>query len=125
MNALTEIDIKIPVIGLMKDENHRTNSILFDNNEIILDKTSNLFKFLCNVQDEVHRYAISFHHNVHGKNLLGSKFDQIKGIGKVKKRMIMEILGDVNFEAKLMDLPLTNLQKEEILKISVRNGIIP
>ena len=117
LKALEEINVKIPVIGLMKDEHHRTNSILYNNNEILLEKSSSLFKFLTNVQDEVHRYAISFHHNVHGKNILSSKFDQIKGIGKVKKKMIMQILGELDFEEKLSKMPLTEVQKKEILKI--------
>lgn len=117
LKALEEINVKIPVIGLMKDEHHRTNSILYNNNEILLEKSSSLFKFLTNVQDEVHRYAISFHHNVHGKNILSSKFDQIKGIGKVKKKMIMQILGELDFEEKLSKMPLTEAQKKEILKI--------
>ncbi len=117
LKALKDLDIILPVIGLMKDDHHRTNSILYNNQEINLEKNSNLFKFLTNIQDEVHRYAISFHHNVHGKNQLSSKLDEIKGIGKVKKSMIMKIIGEVDFEEKLMKLPLSQSQKEEILKI--------
>lgn len=117
LKALSDLNINIPVIGLMKDEHHRTNSILYNNEEIILEKNTSLFKFLTNVQDEVHRYAISFHHNVHSKNLINSKLDLIKGIGKVKKKMIMDIVGEIDFKEKLEMLPLTNIQKEEILKI--------
>lgn len=117
LKALSDVEITLPVIGLMKDDHHRTNSILYNNQEILLEKNSNLFKFLTNIQDEVHRYAISFHHNVHGKNQLSSKLDKIKGIGKVKKNMIMKIIGEVDFYNKLMNLPLSQSQKEEILKI--------
>lgn len=117
LKALSDLNINIPVIGLMKDEHHRTNSILYNNEEIILEKNTSLFKFLTNVQDEVHRYAISFHHNVHSKNLISSKLDLIKGIGKVKKKMIMDIVGEIDFKEKLETLPLTDIQKEEILKI--------
>lgn len=117
LKALKDLEINIPVIGLMKDDHHRTNAILYNNQEIQLEKSSPLFRFLTNIQDEVHRYAISFHHNVRGKNLISSKLDLIKGIGEVKKKKVMSILGDVDFEEKLKKLPLTDIQKEEILKI--------
>lgn len=117
LKVLKALEINIPVIGLMKDDHHRTNAILYNNQEIQLEKSSPLFRFLTNIQDEVHRYAISFHHNVRGKNLISSKLDLIKGIGEVKKKKVMSILGDVDFEEKLKKLPLTDIQKEEILKI--------
>ena len=117
LNVLNELEINIPVIGLMKDDRHRTNAILYKNEEIILEKNTPLFRFLTNVQDEVHRYAISFHHNVHGKNQISSKLDGIKGIGTVKKNKILSILGEVDFVEKLNKLPLTDIQKQEILKI--------
>ena len=117
IKALKDIDISIPVMGLKKDDNHRTDTIIYNDQEIIIEKKSALFRFLTNIQDEVHRYAISFHHNVHSKNILSSKLDEIKGIGKVKKKMIMEIIGDVDFSEKLNKLPINDEIKTEILKI--------
>ena len=117
LEALNKLELSIPVMGLVKDDNHRTNAILFNNEIIELDKKSSLFKFLTNVQDEVHRYAISFHHNTHAKNILSSKLDNIKGIGKVKKAEILKVLGEVDFKEKLESLKLTEEQRQEILKI--------
>ena len=91
--------------------------MLYNNNEIELDKKSSLFKFLTNLQDEVHRYAISFHHNTHAKNTISSKLDAIPGIGKVKREQILKVLGEPDFEEQLKTLKLSDEQREEILKI--------
>lgn len=117
IEALNEIDVKLNVIGLIKDDNHRTDAILYNDEVIKIDKRSNLFKFLTNVQDEVHRYAISFHHNTHGKKMVESKLDAIKGIGKVKKNKILSILGEDNFEENLRKLSLNEEQIKQVLEI--------
>lgn len=115
--ALNSLELRIPIIGLVKDDNHRTDRILYNEKFYDLDKHSFLFKFLTNVQDEVHRYAISFHHNTHAKSVISSKLDQIKGIGKVKKNQILNVLGEVDFKEKLTKLKLSEEQIKEILKI--------
>lgn len=115
--ALNSLELRIPIIGLVKDDNHRTDRILYNERFYDLDKHSFLFKFLTNVQDEVHRYAISFHHNTHAKSVISSKLDQIKGIGKVKKNQILNVLGEVDFKEKLTKLKLSEEQIKEILKI--------
>lgn len=117
LKALELIDVKIPVMGLVKNDNHKTEAILFNNEEIALDKKSNLFYFLEAMQDEVHRYAISFHHLRHGKDTFSSLLDNIKGIGPVKKKQILKIIGTMDFLEKLEKLKLTKTQKEEIKKI--------
>ena len=117
LEALDEIDVKLNVIGLVKDDFHRTDQILYNDELIKIDKKGNLFKFLTNIQDEVHRYAISFHRETHTKKLIESKLDSIKGIGKVKRNQILSILGDVNFEEKLQKLKLSKEQIDEVLKI--------
>ena len=117
LEALDEIGVKLNVIGLIKDDFHRTDAILFNDEVIHIDKKSSLFKFLTNIQDEVHRYAISFHHDTHGKKLIESKLDEIYGIGSVKKKQILSIIGEVDFEEKLKKLKLNEKQIEEVLKI--------
>ena len=117
LESLKDLELEIPVCGLVKDDNHRTRALLYQDNEIELDKKSPLFKFLANVQDEVHRYAISFHHNTHAKKTISSKLDDIPGIGKVKKNQILLILGDPDFKNLLNNLKLNDKQKEEILKL--------
>ena len=115
--ALDELGINIPVLGLVKDDNHRTDHLLYNDRDIYIDKKSNLFLFLESVQDEVHRYAITFHHQLHGKKTFASALDNIKGIGKVKKMKILEIVGKKNFEEELMKLKFNEEQTREILKI--------
>ena len=117
LSALEEIGVKLNVLGLIKDDNHKTKSLLYNGREISLDKKSNVFLFLESIQDEVHRFAISFHHDVHSKNMFISKIDSIKGIGKIRKSEILKIIGDDDFEIKLNNLRLTNEQKESVLKI--------
>ncbi len=120
MSALYDLEISIPVAGLGKDSNHRTSYIFYNEEELALDKKSNLFHFLENLQDEVHRYAITFHHLVHSKNTLSSRLDAIKGIGKVKKKQILLALKESNFqtfEDKLLEMKLTEEQIEQILKL--------
>ena len=117
LQALKELDISIPVCGLVKDDNHKTNNLLFDNEIIEINKNSNLFRLLTQIQDEVHRFAITYFHNTHSKNLFSSKLDNIKGIGKVKKTKILKLLNEDDFENKLKTISLTENQISEILKI--------
>lgn len=117
LNALSNLNLKIPVCGLVKDDNHKTNHLLFNDQLIEINKQSNLFRLLTQIQDEVHRFAITFFHTTHSKNLFASELDKIKGIGKVKKTQILKILNEDNFEDKLKQLKLTNEQIIEILKI--------
>jgi excinuclease ABC subunit C len=93
--ALSEIKVTdIPVIGLIKDDHHRTRGIMNSNHEeIILDKKSNLFLLLESMQDEVHRFAITFHQDLRSKTALESALDNIDGIGKKRKHTLL-----ANFE---------------------------
>ena len=120
IEALKNIDVNILVLGLGKDIKHKTSYLFYNDKEITIDKKSNLFYFLENLQDEVHRYAITFHHLTHSKKTLSSRLDNIKGIGKVRKKQILLALKDSNFqtfEDKLLDMKLKEEQIEEILKL--------
>ncbi len=117
IESLKKLDLSIDVIGLVKDNEHKTNHILYNDKLYLLDKHSNLYKFLFGIQEEVHRYAISYFHNTHTKNLLRSKFSDIKGIGKKKTDEILRLVGDSEFNEKIKSLHLTQEQLESILKI--------
>ena len=117
LKALNDINVSIPVCGLVKDDNHKTNNLLYNGEVIEIIKTSNLFRLLTQIQDEVHRFAITYFHNTHSKNLFSSQLDNIKGIGKVKKTQILKLLSEANFEENLKNLKLNDIQIEEILKI--------
>ena len=116
LNALNDINVSIPVCGLVKDDNHKTNNLLFNDKIIEIEKSSNLFRLLTQIQDEVHRFAITYFHNTHSKNLFSSELDKIKGIGKVKKTQILKLLTEPDFEEKLKTLKLNETQIQEVLK---------
>ena len=86
-----ELNIKIPIAGLAKDDKHRTNELLFGFPPVVIGmKTdSELFHILTNIQDEVHRYAITFHRDKRSKSALHSELDNVKGIGpKTKDKLL-------------------------------------
>ena len=86
-----ELHLDIPIAGLAKDDRHRTNELLygFPPKTIALPSESELFKVLTQIQDEVHRYAISFHRDKRSKHALHSELDDIKGIGPKAKEALL------------------------------------
>ena len=86
-----EMKLSIPIAGLAKDNRHRTNELLFGwpPKTIGIDVKSELFKVLTNIQDEVHRYAITFHRDKRSKSALHSELDDIKGIGEKTKEQLL------------------------------------
>ena len=93
-----ELHLKIPIAGLAKDDKHRTNELLFGfpQQVVALNVKSELFRVLTQIQDEVHRYAISFHRRKRSKHQLHSELDDIKGIGPKTKDMLLKKLKSVN-----------------------------
>ena len=92
-----ELHLDIPIAGLAKDDRHRTNELLygFPSQTIGLDVKSELFKVLTQIQDEVHRYAITFHRNKRSKHALHSELDDIKGLGPKGKEALFKELKTV------------------------------
>ena len=86
-----ELHLEIPIAGLAKDDRHRTNELLygFPPQSIALPPESELFKVLTQIQDEVHRYAITFHRDKRSKHALHSELDDIKGIGPKAKEALL------------------------------------
>lgn len=123
LNSLKElrIDKVVPLIGLAKDDKHKTDRIVkSDMTEIQLDKKSNLYFFLLNMQDEVHRFAITFHRNKRSKSLFESSLYQIKGLGKksieklIEKYQTVEKIKDASVDelAQLIPKKIAILIKE-------------
>ena len=92
-----ELHLDIPIAGLAKDDRHRTNELLygFPPQTIGLNVKSELFKVLTQIQDEVHRYAITFHRNKRSKHALHSELDDIKGLGPKGKEVLLKELKTV------------------------------
>ena len=92
-----ELGMNIPIAGLVKDDRHRTNELLygFPPIAIALNIKSELFRVLAHIQDEVHRYAIAFHRNKRSKRALHSELDDIRGIGPKSKQALLQTLKTV------------------------------
>ncbi|HWJ77814.1 MAG TPA: excinuclease ABC subunit UvrC [Niallia sp.] len=94
---LDELSLDIPVAGLVKDDKHRTSQLLYGNPlEIIpLERNSQEFYLLQRIQDEVHRFAITFHRQLRGKNAFQSLLDDIPGIGEKRRKLLLKTFGSV------------------------------
>ena len=106
-----ELHLKIPIAGLAKDDKHHTNELLFGfpQQVVALNVKSELFRVLTQIQDEVHRYAISFHRSKRSKHQLHSELDDIKGIGPKTKDMLLKKLKSVNNIKEADIQSLTNI----------------
>lgn len=80
--VVSELGFSIPVIGLAKDDRHKTRAIVIDKREIDLDRNSAIYRFLYSIQEEVHRFAIDYHKNLRSKSVTTSELENIKGLGK-------------------------------------------
>lgn len=93
LNAVAKVldsyGLNIELWGMFKDDRHRTKGLLNEDSEFVLVRTDPVYRFVAGIQEEVHRYAISYHRSLREKNALHSALDEIKGIGKVKKRALL------------------------------------
>mgnify|MGYP000700887921 FL=1 len=90
MQVLSELDIDIPVCGMVKDDNHRTRGMFFDEHEIPIDTNSEGFHLMTRIQDEVHRFAIEYHRSLRSKEQVKSILDDIPGIGEKRRKALMK-----------------------------------
>lgn len=105
-----ELGLSIPIAGLAKDEKHQTSQLLYgDPVELIpLKRTSEAFYLLQRIQDEVHRFAITFHRQRRGANTITSSLDNIPGIGPKRKTALLKHFGSVK---KIREATAEELQK--------------
>ncbi len=105
--VLDDLNLKIELAGLKKDDHHNTN-ILLDKNltPFTIDKHSDLFHFLTNIQDEVHRFTITYHRTIRDKGVYRSVLDQIPGVGKNRRIKLLKKFGSINNikEASVLEL---------------------
>ena len=89
LKVLEKLQLDIPVCGMVKDDNHRTRGLYYQNEEISIDKNSESFRLITRIQDEAHRFAITFHRQLRGKNQVHSILDDIKGVGPARRKALM------------------------------------
>ena len=94
-SVLQELDIRIPVCGMVKDEHHRTRALLVNSREVAISTGGECFKLLTRIQDEVHRFAITYHRSLRGKEQIHSLLDDIKGIGPKRKKALLRKFHDI------------------------------
>ncbi len=90
LKVMEELHISIPVCGMVKDDNHRTRGLYYNNKELPIDQRSEAFKLITRIQDETHRFAIEYHRSLRSKNQVHSVLDDIKGIGPSRRKALMK-----------------------------------
>lgn len=90
LQVLDNLHLTIPVCGMVKDDNHRTRGLYFDNKEIPIDRNSEGFKLITRIQDEAHRFAIEFHRKLRSKEQVHSVLDDIPGVGPARRKDLMK-----------------------------------
>jgi len=106
LEVLDKLGINIPVCGLVKDDHHATRGIIYNNNELIVNRSSNLMQLIRRIQDEVHRFAITYHRSLRDKRTLHSILDDIPNIGQKRKIALIVKFGSIDNikKAKLEEL---------------------
>lgn len=88
--VLKELNLTIPVCGMVKDDNHRTRGLYYQNRELPIDRSSEGFKLITRIQDEAHRFAIEYHRSLRSKEQVHSVLDDITGIGPARRKALMK-----------------------------------
>ncbi len=95
LNVLGELGLDIPVCGMVKDDRHRTRALLYEGEELPIDRHSELFKLITRMQDEAHRFAIDYHRKLRSGDQVRSVLDEIKGIGPARRKALMRHFGSI------------------------------
>ena len=90
LQVLEELRLNIPVCGMVKDDNHNTRGLYFNNKEIDIDRRSEGFKLITRIQDEAHRFAIEYHRSLRSKAQVKSVLDEIPGVGPMRRKALMK-----------------------------------
>ena len=93
LDVLAELGLNIPVCGMVKDDRHRTRGLYYNNVELPIDADSELFLLITRMQDEAHRFAITYHRSLRGKRNLASVLDDIPGVGEKRKKNLLKHFG--------------------------------
>ena len=113
LGVLAELDLKIPVCGMVKDDRHRTRALWYSDAEVPIDTHSEGFRLVTRIQDEAHRFAIEYHRSLRSKDQVKSVLDEIPGIGAVRRRALMRYFEGIDAireadEAELRAVPEMN-----------------
>lgn len=96
LRVLEQLHLNIPVCGMVKDDNHRTRGLYYQNQEINFPKNSEVFGMITRLQDEAHRFAITYHKQLRGKEQVHSVLDDIKGVGPARRKALMRHFKEIS-----------------------------
>lgn len=118
LEVLDNLKINIPVCGMVKDDNHRTRGLYFNNEEIPISKNSEGFRLITRIQDETHRFAIEYHRSLRNKKEVRSILDDIQGVGPSRRKALMKEFKSIEAirEAAIEDLVKTPTMNEKVAK---------
>ena len=122
LEVLDSLNINIPVCGLVKDDKHQTRGIVYNNKELIINRSSNLMQLIRRIQDEVHRFAITYHRSLRDKRTLHSILDDIPNVGEKRRRALLMKFGSVDNIKKatieeLLEVPSIDKKSAESIYI--------
>ena len=120
LEVLKELDLHIPVCGMVKDDNHRTRGLYYNNIESPIDRNSEGFKLISRIQDEAHRFAITYHRSLRSKAQVHSVLDGIDGIGPARRKALMKHFLDIE---KIRTAPVEELMKVDGITEKVAENI--
>lgn len=95
LEVLNKLNVSIPVCGMVKDDNHRTRGLIYNNEELLIKKNSQLMHLITRIQDEVHRFAITYHRSLRDKRTLHSILENIPNIGQKRRMELLKKFGSV------------------------------
>lgn len=95
LEVLRELNIDIPVCGMVKDDKHNTRGLIYNNTEAIIRPSSNVMQMITRIQDEVHRFAITYHRTLRDKRVLHSILEEIPGIGEKRRKELLLKFGSI------------------------------
>lgn len=113
LQVLGRLNLHIPVCGMVKDDNHRTRGLYYQNVEIPIDKHSEGFRLITRIQDEAHRFAITFHRQLRSQSQIHSILDDIPGVGPARRKDLMKHFEDIE--------AVKNATVEELKKLPSMN----
>lgn len=120
LQVLDELGINIPVCGMVKDDNHRTRGLYFQNKELPIDRNSEGFKLITRIQDEAHRFAITYHRSLRSKAQVHSVLDEINGVGPSRRKALMKYFKSIE---ELQQAQVSTLQEVPGITVNVAEEI--
>ena len=127
LEVLEKLHLHIPVCGMVKDDNHRTRGLYFNNTELLIDRNWECFRLITRIQDEAHRFAITFHRQLRSKGQVHSVLDDIPGVGPARRKDLMRCFENIDAirnatVEELKELPSMNEKSaQEVYKFFHQN----